>query len=280
MEYNSIKQNLNKEDIISEIRLMLDADINKQQLFIIVEGEDDIRFWKSLITSADVFLYESYDGKCGIEKIINNHFLNKYQVFGIRDRDYEINLQCQQILFYDHCCMEMMLIKSEPTFNKVTSEYYKGPLEDIVLRHSILNQLKVLSLMRKDNEILKQAIKFRGVSLNNAFCTNENKIDNLKLIANIHEINKCNFLYTEADIIALEQRLLNETELLDITQGHDFSTLMACICSLYLKGGIPYTAIESGLRCSFSFTEFKKTILYNSINDYTDLHKLISCFAT
>lgn len=265
---------MTKDSIISEIRLLLGSDIKKEQIFVIVEGEDDIRFWKSIISSKSVSLYESYDGKCGITKIIDNHFINEYRVFGIRDRDYELNLQAPQIFFYDYSCMEMMLIKSDSAFKKVTSEYYKGNLDEMGLRCFILEELKVLSLMRKNNETLGRAIRFKGLSINNAFSKESLSINNIRLADNIHILNNGNTIYSVDDIKDFELQTLNENELFDITQGHDFTTLMACICSLYLKKNISNITIESGLRCSFSLDDFEKTSLYNDLNSYLSTHNL------
>ena len=46
MGSNSIRCGLGKDDIISEIRLSKSADIKKENVYLIVEGPDDIRFFK------------------------------------------------------------------------------------------------------------------------------------------------------------------------------------------------------------------------------------------
>ena len=68
MESNSIKDNLSKEDMISDILLCLGADIHRENIFLIVEGDDDIKFLRSFIAD-NVHIYESYDGKSGVEFI-------------------------------------------------------------------------------------------------------------------------------------------------------------------------------------------------------------------
>ena len=44
MGTNSIKANLTKDSIISDIKLLLGADINKENIYVVVEGDDDIKF--------------------------------------------------------------------------------------------------------------------------------------------------------------------------------------------------------------------------------------------
>ena len=46
MENNSIRRNLKREDIISEIRLLCGEDYKKVKTFVIVEGDDDLKFIK------------------------------------------------------------------------------------------------------------------------------------------------------------------------------------------------------------------------------------------
>lgn len=43
MDSNSIRDNLSKEDIISDILLCLGADIHRENIYLLVEGEDDIK---------------------------------------------------------------------------------------------------------------------------------------------------------------------------------------------------------------------------------------------
>ena len=41
MNKNSIRKNLKREDIVSEIRLLRGEDYEKEKTFVIVEGDDD-----------------------------------------------------------------------------------------------------------------------------------------------------------------------------------------------------------------------------------------------
>ena len=73
MESNSIKDNLSKEDMISDILLCLGADIHRENIYLLVEGEDDIKFLRSFLAD-NVYIYESYDGKNGVEYIVGELF--------------------------------------------------------------------------------------------------------------------------------------------------------------------------------------------------------------
>lgn len=45
MNKNSIRKNLKREDIVSEIRLLRGEDYEKEKTFVIVEGDDDLKFF-------------------------------------------------------------------------------------------------------------------------------------------------------------------------------------------------------------------------------------------
>ena len=62
MVNNSIRCNLTKNDIISELKLIIAADVNRDNVYIIVEGEDDIKFMSPYLADG-VQVFESYDGK-------------------------------------------------------------------------------------------------------------------------------------------------------------------------------------------------------------------------
>ena len=51
MGTNSIKANLTKDSIISDIKLLLGADINKENIYVVVEGDDDIKFLRRYLNS-------------------------------------------------------------------------------------------------------------------------------------------------------------------------------------------------------------------------------------
>lgn len=55
MGNNSIRDNLTKDYMISDLRLSLSDDIYKEKVYIVVEGEDDIKFIKSFVNKTILF---------------------------------------------------------------------------------------------------------------------------------------------------------------------------------------------------------------------------------
>lgn len=268
MGTNSIRENLTKEDTISIIKLYLSEDIDHKNTYMIVEGETDIKFWKYM-AKKDVVLLESFSGKKGVKEIIEENFIYEPRVIGIVDKDYENVEEFKNIFFYDCCCLEMMLIKNENVFEKIYGEYYFGQLKKNELRKFLLSELKFISLIRKTNEEEKLNLRVKGISINNAFDKNEKKIQVDIIIDKLKEMNEGFFSNNTLELDINSE--MSVDELLDITQGHDFSTLFATYCNSLRKkrnSHIKSADIEQSLRCIYTKEDFRLTNLYAKLYKY------------
>ena len=274
MASNSIRSNLTKEDIISDITLCMGADIDRENIYLLVEGEDDIRLLHPYI-SENVLIYESYDGKKGVEVIVNDRFLDNKRVIGIRDRDYQQEPTSEKIFFYDYNCMEIMLISNDDIIDNLCFEYYKGPLLSRELRNCILNELKILSVIRKYNETKQWGIILKGLSANQGFNTETEKMDNDVIVRKVNQMNG-NFISEQilSDIYDEVSGVWSQEQLYYGTQGHDFCTLFATICNNYRKRGIKPIEVQASARCTFRWSDFVKTKLYLSVKEYSQVHSL------
>ncbi|OON98746.1 MAG: hypothetical protein ATN35_00615 [Epulopiscium sp. Nele67-Bin004] len=152
----------------------------------------------------------------------------KKNVIAIRDKDYQVKPTSNNIFYYDWCCLEMMLIYNDEVFESIVAEYYNGSLSANVLRETILEQLQFLSLIRKDNEQNDKRLKLRDLPLPKAFNENTQKLDENIIIVEIKTRNPQYVHNENSEVLSLE-------ELLDITQGHDFTKLLATICNSVQK---------------------------------------------
>lgn len=277
MENNSIKDNLSKEDMISDILLCLGADIYRESIYLIVEGGDDIRFLQSFLAD-NVYIYESYDGKSGVEYIAGRRFANNNRVIGIRDRDYQIAPISNKIFYYDYGCMEMMIIKNNDVFQNLCAEYYSGEKNFLQLRMDILKELKYLSVIRMYNEKDEWRKTIRGISINLAWNSGDEKIDNQIILNKINQVNNGFFKDDILQKIEKEYKTeWREEEFFYYTQGHDFFMLFAAICNQYRTKGINHTEMEASSRCIFRKSDFLNADLYNKLNTYENLHHLKIC---
>lgn len=271
---NSIKSNLTKDDIISDIRLTLGADIHRSFVYIIVEGEDDIKFWKSELND-NVYLYESYDGKNGVEIIAGEVFKTNKRVIGIRDRDYsDFETGTNQVYTYDNSCMEMMFLEDEVALEKICCEFYQGSMNNQELKEHVLSELCFLGCVRKLNEQKSWELILKGISVSKACDKRTLKLCTEKLKTEINKMNNSKFDSVKSSEVDSEVITNNSIEdFLLITQGHDFANLFATICN-FIKPkskGISGKNVEECLRCAFTHQSFTKTKLYGMLVNHQEI---------
>lgn len=265
MGTNSIKTNLTKDSIISDIKLLLGADINKENVYVVVEGEDDIKFLSRYLNN-NVMIYESFSGKKGVEEIVQSKNICSSRVIGIRDRDYCNDDKGKKIFFYDRCCLEMMITEFDKAFNGIYYEFYKGEMEPDKLKEHLLTELFIVSQVRKYNEDNKIGIIFKGLSFQ-SIIDDKFKIDTEKFINQLKKLNSAKSI----DFTSIIDELLyqNIDNKLDITNGHDFIFLFKVICDkVCSKKNVNEKNISSVLRSSFNEEFLKETTLYKSVRDY------------
>lgn len=264
MASNSILNNLEYKDMISTIKLEMGADFKKEKVFLVVEGKDDIKFFKYFCQN-NVNLCESYSGKKGIEEILL-YFKNNKNIIGIRDRDYENRILDNRIFFYDYCNIEMMIINDDDVFEKICCEYYDGEKEYYNLRAEILNNLILVSQLRKINENEKKMWNFKRINYS-------------QILNEDCSMNKSKLMETLLEITAFssEEELLKEIgilkkctykDFLNITNGHDFIRIFCECCKKSTGKNINENVMYEVLRCGFCKNNFKKTNLFKNINIY------------
>ena len=262
MNYNSIRTNLSREDIISDIKLTKSADINKEHVYIIVEGQDDIKAMSKFFCDT-VFLYESYSGKEGVEDIVT--FFNIEEVIGIRDKDYQLAKKSQYIFYYDYCCLEMMMIFSDYVFQNLCTEFYRGKFLFSDLRLKILKELKEVSILRKYNEQNSWGINFHVIKPSKFWRPKTMDIDYSQLYNSLSLIPKKGF---DKNLIDADMKITwNYNDYLSNTQGHDYFSIFASVCSV--KKGVNQENISAAARVCYNMTEFKKTVLFQDLNNHS-----------
>lgn len=271
MNNNSIRTNISKEDIISDIKLTKSADSNKEHVYIVVEGQDDINLMRKFL-SDNVFLYESYSGKDGVEEIVT--FFNTQEVIGIRDKDYQLVKKSNYIFYYDYCCLEMMLILSDTVFQNLCNEYYRGRLVFSDLRFKILVALKEASIIRKYNEQNLWGINFHAIKPSKYWDSIKMSIDYANLYNDISVIRKKGF---DKSLIDSDMMIpWNYDDYLSNTQGHDFFSIFALVCST--KKGINQENICAAARVAYSINDFQNTVLFIDLSNHSNgIKRAIIC---
>ena len=277
MGHNSIRYNLTKQEIISDIKMTLAADFKNRMSVIVVEGLDDVDFFRGK-TAEEVYIYESFSGKTGVKEI--TEFFDSHKVIGICDRDYDMAESCKNIFYYDFSCMEMMVISNDNAFKAFTDQIYQGELSHIELREKILYDIHWISCFRKLNALENWCIRLSGISIAKAYNNIRKCLELDKIISQINDANK-NWLDENREILALiskEMKKPSDTlNLYDITQGHDFINCLHCNCNAAKKctrKTLGVDAFSAALRVAYRTTDFIETTLYNNLLTYQITYKL------
>ena len=269
---NSIKDNLNQADTVSEIVLTLNH--NKDNVCIVVEGEDDLSLFQPLLLD-NVFLFQSYSGCIGVDNIVQTFFYNSPRVIGIRDRDYSSNPINNHCFFCDYCCAEMMIISIDHCFDRIYSIFFKNKEEmnSVTVRYYCLEHLEKLSKIRKLSFLQNWGICFDGIKPSKHY-QKDLAAMNKSIVDELNRMNRANQVDSERELTCdALPKCHNLQDFLLITNGHDFVNLF-CKVSTNAHGQASIKAIEAALRASFGMAEFKATKLYNDLITYQEKNRL------
>ena len=223
MMRNSIRDNLTKDEIIAEIQMELDADITHKLTVVVVEGIDDVTFFRGKFAQ-NVDIKESFSGKVGVKEIVE--LFSDNRVIGVCDRDYDsVCENNNKVLFYDYSCLEMMMISNSEALSSFCHTFYRGQEQPEVVRIHILEDLKWVSCYRKLSAQNAWAVRFTAINYNTSF---DDKLRKINYSVVMQQLKNSNPGLVGRDHTQLQQvsNLCRTTncvqDLLNITNGHDF----------------------------------------------------------
>ena len=262
---DSIRRNLKQEDIISEIRLLCGEDYNKVKTFVIVEGDDDLRFIKNKFND-NTYGFESFSGCDGVEEIVN-FFQSDKRIIGIRDKDYSsLTSGDNKIFLYDYHSLEIMLAMNDESFESICSEFYCGDEKVFDLRKKVFQKLKYISCFREKNSSEGWEFITENISIDELYRKSELNC-NEEIIKEINRPSKNNYDSEKQSIVEEHYHFVTDLKL--ITRGHDFSELFKVICNTSgIEKNIKSKDVELVLRASFTLESFKRTNLFKSLSEY------------
>lgn len=271
MSSNSIINNLTSSNSISEIKLLLFEPQHLYRTFIVLEGNDDCILLAPHLNEKTV-LIESYGSKNDVIEIVKK--VNKKQVIGIVDRDYDYKNYGKKIFYYDYSCAEMSIIQNDVCMKNILINLNHPHYSDFnQIRHRVLKGIEMLGFLRKLNHLKKWNVKFDGVKPSIFY--HENEITRKQQM--IVEVN------TKSPVEKIEGTRLsliddyvcndNLDYLLNISNGHDFLQLFT---NLYAKR-IGVKIVKTTLIARFDSIAFQATKLYTELFHYENRHGLKIC---
>lgn len=270
MRADSIFSALTAENTAAEIDLILAADYSRRRTVILLEGEDDIKLFRFLV-SDDTVLIKAYGASTTVDKFIPAVYPNEKRVIGIRDRDYLEKGAFPRIFFCDRCCMEMMVVSDLPSFARVAVNFYRGPLTPERLRYEILAGLYYFSLARKLSYKLRLGLRLADTDLARIAAPGV-KASPREVIKFVGSYNRSK-RFPEGFVRGIMRaRVPSVDEMLDITNGHDFTEVLGHYVNERPAGGkkrgMSSRELGAALRCAYSLSAFRGTELCAALTDY------------
>ncbi|MDR0425712.1 MAG: hypothetical protein LBH24_00920 [Clostridiales bacterium] len=278
MRTNSILTCLREDNTVSEIKLLLSADVEKKRVVLLLEGEDDVKLFKFLVKS-NVTLIKAYGASSSIDSLIPQYFSNTPRVIAVRDRDYQRVKRHDKIFYCDYSCAEMMMVSDDETFDKLSTNHYRGKLEPAALRLRVFESLYYISVIRKCSALGKWGVKVSETDLS-AVVSPRRTADSAEAVEFVNRYNRHNPIDgLRAAHIAQFTDTYDLREYLYLTNGHDFVEAFCVYCtesaSNNVKKRLNEKVISAALRLSYSRASFKKTKLYKALKSYAAAHNLI-----
>jgi hypothetical protein len=283
---NSLRETANElSSKLVAIRLILNYPSNEAKVFVLLEGETDIKLFKKLFDLNKVEV-DSLQGKEKVIQALQILLTEGYsQVIGIKDADFDHLEETQAIenLFTtDYHDMEVSMIESE-ALQSLIYEYthVQSDISDFLskLKQNIYDSAITIGYLRWFNHKQnKDQLFFKNLDFNVFVQKNHYQLifDIEKFFTRLLDDSKKKNPTLSLTHQALEDETVHlktlSSDKLQICCGHDLTKLIALSLGNNLNGD----KIESALRLSYSLEYFKNTNLYKFLMNWsTASHKTL-----
>ncbi|MEY4904091.1 MAG: hypothetical protein RLZZ292_1906 [Bacteroidota bacterium] len=260
---------------MDELRLDISHPNNHGKVFILLEGDSDIRLYRKLCNEYTTRIEVIPGGKLKLEQGLAELSLVYPQLLGIRDADFlhleAINSTQSNLFLTDYHDMEMLIASCDKTFSAVIYEF----CDDLGQTHSHLKQqfLKAIAFIgycRWYNEIKNVELNFKGVHFGDLFNVQTFKIDETAYLSKLLTQSP-RARYNDIATILNAVKALEDTshDLLQLCNGHDFMKVLALyITSKPQNRGITDNQVSTHFRIAYHLESFKATNLYTATSSW------------
>jgi len=268
-----MKEFISVDTVLNEIRLHSSHPQNRNSVFILVEGDSDIRLFRKFFNRDCCKVISIPGGNTKLEEGIGKISQELDRVIGIRDADF-LHLEGKSsrfnILFLtDTHDLETMTIKSDSAFSSVKNEFYNNGHTLNELRNLFLLAVSFLGYFRWYNEKNNLEFNFSGIGIGDLVDYN--------LV--INELNCIDYIINRSPNCKIRDRILIQKEIKDLKSsghdllqvccGHDIASVMAIFFNNNtIHRHIDKDRIQSSFRIAYNIEEFKNTNLYNNIQKW------------
>ncbi len=274
------KEDITPESKIAELRLDISHPNSKGRVFVLLEGESDVKLYRKLFNNDTCKIETIPGGKIKLEEgleILNDIYK---LIIGIRDADF-LHLEGTKppfpnLFLTDYHDYELMMACESQCHCPIFFEHTAiNSNEHNTTFERLLNSIRFLGYFRWYNEIEELEFKFRGLKVNELFNKRAFSIDEKMLIQRVIEHSPNAKIKNVETIFDSVQQLYDDNhDLLQVCNGHDFMKVMAHFCSSSHKG-INEKDMAIHFRITYNKEMFQKTQLFKDTTDWANQNNCI-----
>jgi hypothetical protein len=269
------------QDKLDELRLDISHPNSRGIVFVLLEGETDIRLFRKLFNSNQCKVENIPGGNTKVEEA-TEELSNIYQfIIGIRDADFiklnNIQYSKTNMFLTDFHDIEMTLIAEQEVFSSILSEY--TDIQEVnhdTIRENILKIIEDISLMKWLNENENLQFSFKKISFQHLISIPNFKIDFQQYFNNLLSKSP-NAQITDLNLILAKIQVLKSKNPnpLQLCNGHDF---LKALAEFLRKNGKVVNLSDDLLtgifRIKYGKEYFSKTELYTKIKQWADYNNV------
>ncbi|WP_183580950.1 DUF4435 domain-containing protein [Mucilaginibacter sp. X5P1] len=275
------KKDITYQEKLNELRLDISHPNNSNQVFILVEGESDIRLFRKFFNLDNCKVECIPGGNPRLEDCVEELIKVYPLVLGIRDSDFikldTIPYSKTNMFLTDNHDMEMSLVCEDEVFSALVFEYSDIPKQHhFDARNNILKILEQLSYLKYLNYIQNLELKFESgfqdlISFANREIDFDQYFSRVLSKSPNARINDLSVILNEID--SLKRTNPNPFQLCN---GHDFIKAFSHFAKNNGKqNACNHETISSAFRMNFRNEYFLKTQLYNDTKNWADINHCI-----
>ena len=275
---------MRKQDITYEYKLgqlRFDFPYSKANIFILVEGETDVRLFRKLFHEENCKVEYIPGGKSKLEECVEELIKQHNLLIGIRDADFihleDLPYHKKNIFITDFHDMEMMILYEPEIFSALISHYTALPKsQHLELRDKILRSIEHISYIKWLNEIESIGYNFSIgfgdlLSFGNAGFDIELYFSRLlgkSPLARITEITSI--------LIATDELKQKNPDLFQLCNGKDLITaIWHYLRIVHNVRDINENNMVNLFMIAYTFNHYQKSTLYQDTKKWADDHHCV-----
>lgn len=277
------KEDITFEDKLSELRLDLQHPNSDGHVFILVEGDTDIRTFRKLFREVTCNVEYVPGGKIKLEEALEKLAPFSGLLLGIRDKDFlgiTGGMRAISNLFYTDCHdMEMTILSLKAVRQAVLYEFTGLSLEkQDSFWESLMTLIKPMSIAKLVNITGSHRLNFQFGIFN--FVDSSTKsvdIDGFIERGIAKGGTQCQIAFEEFKLEYLN-KTTEDYDLYQLTNGHDLIKVLQLFAQKeFGQTGLQKNTIEAAIRVAFNLQHFQQTSLYKSLHNW-QIEKQVSIF--